>query len=276
MKLYVKYILAGVLCSPWLFADVIDLKDGTRVEGLILAENDDSLEIEVGQNESGTIRRVLIIHSSEVKSWMADKEGRIQRGKGDEVERLDGKAYVEKMMDAAEEEIGKGHYNKGIEQFNAAADLAILNLDDKEPAQQLESLELRELALRLQLAALEGKSESLEKRAKGLEDEVKARRKRLDREIEEYKEDKEDLADERNEQNIQLGQRHKQSDLVQREEELLQRQNILLQQEAEVTKMLNEYDSEQLKTQTQIKLTKERVEEAENKSRLAERNLRRR
>ena len=71
-----KYLYAMMLCVPLLQADFVELRDGRRFEGTILAERSDGIEIQIGQNDAGTIKRVLHIHASEVKSYAADAAGR--------------------------------------------------------------------------------------------------------------------------------------------------------------------------------------------------------
>jgi hypothetical protein len=272
-----------ILCLCWmgvtplfLSADVIALKNGTRIDGKILAENEDSLEIEIGKNETGTIRRVLIIHSSEIASWAADQEGRMLKESGGEVHRLGGTAYIERLLQEAEGEIGEGQYDRGIQQFGEAADLAVSQLDGLAPADKAEALKIRAHALRLQLAALEGKSEWIDKKNDGVVEEMDSARKKLEKEIEELKDAKADFQNEREKENIQLGQRHKQNDLVKREEELLQKQYLFKERQAAVEKGMAEFEKEQVKTKTQIKLVQERVDQAEDDAKAAERELRKR
>lgn len=264
------------MMSLMLCADVIELKDGTRIEGLILAENQDSLEIEIGKNDAGTIRRVLIIHSSEIASWVADQQGRVLRESGAEVNRLGGAAYIERLLRDAEKEIDRGQYDRGIEQFGEAAELAVKHLEAMSTRDKSEALKLRAHALRLQLAALEGKVESIEKRTRGVRGEMEEQEKKLEKEIEDYKKDKADFVEDREKQSIQLGERHKQNDLVKREEELLRKQYLFKERQAAVEKGLAEFEGELIKAQTQIKLTEERVEQAEDDAKAAEREVRRR
>ncbi len=269
---------SAVACvvSSWAVADLVELKNGDRIEGVILSENDDSIEIEVGKNDKGTIRKVLIIHSSEISSWMADQDGRISREKGAEVNRLGGTEYVESLLQKAEDEIAEGNYNQGIKQFGDAADLAVQNLEGLEAHDRTEALKIRAHALRLQLAALEGKSESIEKRTDGIEDEMEEREKELKDDRKKFERDKDDYDDEMSERHVELGQRHKKSDLVTREEELINRQLTYKNQREKVDAYLEEAEKELIMTKTQIKLVEERVEQAEDDVKASERQKTRR
>lgn len=255
-------------------ADVIELKDGSRIEGIILSEHENSLEIEVGQNDRGTIRRVLIIHSSEISSWVADKEGRVLKESGAEVNRLGGTAYVEHLLQKAEQEIKSGNYDRGINQFGDAADLAVKNVEELSPADKAEALKIRAHALRLQLAALEGKCDALDKKTDGVREELSSARKKLDKEIEDFKKDQAAFREDNDKQKIQLGERHKQTDLVKREEELLLKQYLLNERQAAVEKALGDNETEKVKTQTQIKMVEERIDQAEDAVKAAERAAR--
>jgi len=277
MKIRSFYLLfVATLVVSVSVADVVELRDGKRIEGLILAENEDSIEIEVGKNETGTIRQVLIIHASEISSWVADQEGRVSRQKGKEVLRLDGGDYIKRLLKEAGDEMDAGNLNKGIEQYGEAAEIAGRDVDKMEPADQLEALELRAHALRLQLAALEGKSESLEKKSEVMEDQMEEWNKKLEQDIEELKKDKADVTDEQAKDAKQLGQRYKQNDLSLREEKLIQRQKIIRERNAQVDQALADYERDQIKTLTQIKITEEKVDQAEEEAKKAKKALRRR
>lgn len=276
MKLKIVCLCWMGVTPMFLNADVIELKNGTRIDGLILAENEDSLEIEIGKNDTGTIRRVLIIHSSEIASWAADQEGRILKESGGEVHRLGGTAYIEKLLQEAEGQINAGNYDQGIQQFGEAADLSVRQLDGLEPVDKVEALKMRAHALRLQLAALEGKTEYIENRTDGVEEEMKIRKKQLEDDIADFKKDKEKKENETPKYSVELGRRHTQTDLGKREEELLQRQIIMNTQIPKVEAMLANYQNELTKTATQIKLVEERVDQAEKAAKAAERELRKR
>lgn len=275
-KSMIQFVTGAVLGVTLLQADVIELKDGTRIDGRILAENEDSLEIEVRKNETGTIRYVMIIHSSEVSSWVADQEGRISREKGVEVNRLAGTDYVKQLINEANQEIDRGNYDKGIEEFGIAADLATQKLDRLDGQEKVDALKVRAYALKLQLAALEGKEESIEKKTDGVQEEMEEREKELKKDFEDFEQDKEDYQEDFKKNKVQLGERHVKSDLVKREEELEQRRIQFIQTAARVERALAEYAEELIQTRTRIKLAEERVEQAEDDAKDAEKSLRRR
>ncbi|MDF3127891.1 hypothetical protein P0Y35_01650 [Kiritimatiellaeota bacterium B1221] len=258
------YPVVAVMVSSWALADFVELKNGERIEGVILSENDDSIEIEVGKNDNGTIRRVLIIHSSEISSWVADQDGRISREQGAEVNRLGGTEYIESLLQKAEAQIEKGNYNEGIRQFGDAADLAVQNLDGLADHDRTEALKVRAHALRLQLAALEGKAESIEKKSDGIEEEMEDWKEQLEDDIEKYEKDKEDYDDEKTNRHVELGKRHQQSDLVMREEELVKRKMAYNEKRIQVDAYLERSEKDLIKTKTQIKLVEERVDQAED------------
>ena len=269
-------LLCLICLHSFLFADVIDLKDGTRIEGRILSENEDSLEIEIGQNETGTIRRVLIIHSSEVSSWVADGEGRVLKQKNEDVDRLDGKKYIEKLIKDASEEIDQGNFEAGVNQFENAADLAVVDLDKKELSQKVESLSMRELALRLQLSAMEGALDALVFRTDGLQEALEDKQKALEKDISEYRRDKRNQEREIEEESAQLGSRFMKSDLQIRESRLLKRKAELDKEATSVESRLKQTEVEKMKIETKIKLAEHQLERTEDDLKAAERSLRRR
>lgn len=269
-------LLCLICLHSFLFADVIDLKDGTRIEGRILSENEDSLEIEIGQNETGTIRRVLIIHSSEVSSWVADGEGRVLKQKNEDVDRLDGKKYIEKLIKDASEEIDQGNFEAGVNQFEKAADLAVVDLDKKELSQKVESLSMRELALRLQLSAMEGALDALVFRTDGLQEALEDKQKALEKDISEYRRDKRNQEREIEEESAQLGSRFMKSDLQIRESRLLKRKAELDKEATSVESRLKQTEVEKMKIETKIKLAEHQLERTEDDLKAAERSLRRR
>ena len=269
-------LLCLICLHSFLFADVIDLKDGTRIEGRILSENEDSLEIEIGQNETGTIRRVLIIHSSEVSSWVADGEGRVLKQKNEDVDRLDGKKYIEKLIKDASEEIDQGNFEAGVNQFENAADLAVVDLDKKELSQKVESLSMRELALRLQLSAMEGAMDALVFRTDGLQEALEDKQKALEKDISEYRRDKRNQEREIEEESAQLGSRFMKSDLQIRESRLLKRKAELDKEATSVESRLKQTEVEKMKIETKIKLAEHQLERTEDDLKAAERSLRRR
>lgn len=269
-------LLCLICLHSFLFADVIDLKDGTRIEGRILSENEDSLEIEIGQNETGTIRRVLIIHSSEVSSWVADGEGRVLKQKNEDVDRLDGKKYIEKLIKDASEEIDQGNFEAGVNQFENAADLAVVDLDKKELSQKVESLSMRELALRLQLSAMEGALDALVFRTDGLQEALEDKQKALEKDISEYRRDKRNQEREIEEESPQLGSRFMKSDLQIRESRLLKRKAELDKEATSVESRLKQTEVEKMKIETKIKLAEHQLERTEDDLKAAERSLRRR
>ena len=269
-------LLCLICLHSFLFADVIDLKDGTRIEGRILSENEDSLEIEIGQNETGTIRRVLIIHSSEVSSWVADGEGRVLKQKNEDVDRLDGKKYIEKLIKDASEEIDQGNFEAGVNQFEKAADLAVVDLDKKELSQKVESLSMRELALRLQLSAMEGAMDALVFRTDGLQEALEDKQKALEKDISEYRRDKRNQEREIEEESAQLGSRFMKSDLQIRESRLLKRKAELDKEATSVESRLKQTEVEKMKIETKIKLAEHQLERTEDDLKAAERSLRRR
>lgn len=274
--------------KPWLFsvvmlalvpcrapADIVELQDGTRIEGTILAENPDSIEIQVGANETGTIRRVLIIDSSEIRTWMADAAGRLPESGAGQVTRLGGTAYIDKLISEAQKKIDGLEYDAGIREFGEAADVASRDLEKLDAGERLQMLELKAYALRLQLAALEGKEEMLEDSTEGVEDKLDGMQRDLDRDRRDYENDLE-VYREQQEQNryTQIGSRRRQSELDVRAKDLERRQQSLASLRQRSLTRLQQMQQELAQTTMQIELAEERVDRAEDEVKSAERAAR--
>lgn len=263
--------------TSWISADMVELLDGTRIEGKILAENENSIEIEIGTNAKGTIRRVLIIDSTEIRTWMADREGRTTKAPVNEVNRLSGSVYVNRLITEAQRKIDLKQYDEGIEEFGQAAELAGNELEKLPVDEQAEMLGVKAYALRLQLAALEGKENALQSNAKKTEERLEEMKKGYEDDLKQWEEDKKDydrqLAEKRH---VGLGTRRKDSTIDLRKQELDRR-------EVQLTGLINRNDVFQAElqkdlrqTQMQIGLAKERVDRAEDEAKDAEKRARKR
>jgi len=257
-------------------ADYVELKNGTRIDGRILAENDDGLEIEVGANEAGTIRRVLIIHSSEIATWAADAEGRIARKEEATVTRLTGTDYVKRLLAEAEKKINDRKFDEGIGEFQAAAEIATRNLDDLEGGEKVEALKIRAHALRLAQAGLEGKLDLIESQTEGVEEDLKDRMDKWEDDWDQLRDEKRDAERDTRRRKVELGSRRETNDFVEREEELKIRKARLDREIATLGPRLQEYEVMRVQTEAQIEMVKERVDQAEEEAKDAERVYRRR
>ena len=257
-------------------ADYIQLKDGNRIEGRILAENEDGLEIQVGANEAGTIRRVLIIHSSEISTWAADAEGRVTRKEEKTVTRLAGSDYVKRLLDDAEALIDQRKFDEGVAGFEGAAEIATRHLDDLADEDKVEALKLRAHALRLALAALVGKLDTIKSHAEGLKETMEARKDQWEEARDALEDDKSRAEREERRRRVELGSRRSIDEFEQREEELKIRKERLDRQEEELTGRLRALDELYVQTEAKIELVKERVDRAEDEVKDVERALRRR
>jgi hypothetical protein len=259
-----------------LHADVVELQDGTRIEGTILAENPDSIEIEIGANERGTIRRVLIIDASEIRTWMADKANRSTQRNAGEVNRLGSREYIERLIREAQQKTEAGELDAGIEAFGHAADLAAQDIESMEPAKQVELMELRAHATRLQLAALKGKEHMLEESVDGVEDKLEDMQKDLERDIEEYRRDlsrhQEAIIDD---PESRFGSSAMKAELDRREEELKRRQTEFVSLRQRTLERLRQKEEELAQTVMRMELAEERVDKAEDDAKRVERSLRR-
>jgi hypothetical protein len=278
MKLFL--VVCSLLLTVPLFADKVELRDGTLFEGTILTENPDSIEIEIGRNDRGTIRRVLIIHASEIKTWESDSPRTSSAEEGTEEETgmvaVAGVDHVGRMLREAEAKLRDRQVDEGIQLFGQAADTAVDGINRLEPEAKVEALNLRAHALRLQLAALEGKVTILEGQSKSVQDDLDSRKQRLSRDTDTLTRDRADFNGERGSGSVDLRTRKAHNELVAREEELDRRRAALEQEQAAVGTRVRELEIEQLRTQNQMEIVKERAEQAQNNARTSERNLRRR
>lgn len=258
------------------FADKVELRDGTVIEGLILAENPDSIDIEIGSNERGTIRRILRIHASEISSWSSDSP----RTPGEDgvagMTPSSGAEHVERMLREAEALMQAHRLDEGIAAFGQAADASVGNLEALAPAEKVQALKLRAHALRLQLAAMEGKVAILGSRTKSAQDDLNERRREFDQDVVQLDRDKADFNRNRPSGSVDIRTRQAHNELVSREEELKRRREMLTREQDSVGIRARELEAERVRTLTQMDLVKERVDRAEDEARSAERSLRRR
>jgi predicted nucleic acid-binding Zn-ribbon protein len=276
MRISVCLIFSALVLS-WVRADVVELRDGSRIEGRILNEKEDGLELEIGSNPAGTIRRVLIIHSSEIKSYSADAEGRISRPDGADVTRLSGKDYVERILREAEGKVAAKDFDGAIVQFQQAADIAGQEVTAATPEQNVEGFEQRAHSLRLLLAALEGKIEFLESRTEGVQESMDEQRKKVEGDWEKLQTEIAAAKQENETQRrTELGQLRPKDNFAQREADLRIQIGLLQQRQLEVGEAMRRYEEERIKTEAQIKLVTERSKKAESDARTARTELRRR
>ncbi len=257
-------------------ADVVELKDGTRIEGIILSETQNSLEIQIGSNPAGTIRRVLVIDASEIKSWLADAGGRVSKESG-EVLRLEGNAYVERLIREAEIKVGEKDFDAAIRQFQEAAEIAARDIDVADTEDKVNALELRVHAYRLLVATLEGKTDMLDARIKegnaGYRDERRALEKEWTDLQAEIAENKKRLEEARK---AELGTRHLPTDLQGREDNLRRRIRDLHVREQNLAEQTRVFEAERIKTTAEKRLAEERVAQAQAVARKARSDLRKR
>lgn len=267
--------VAAIAFGTVVQADYIQLKNGTRVDGRILAENEDGLEIEVGANEAGTIRRVLIIHSSEIATWAADQEGRIAKAERKTVNRLAGKDYVKRLLAEAERKIDLRQFDQGIEEFQQAAEISTQNLDQLEGIEKVDALNLRAHALRLALAALEGKVELIDNQTEGVKDELEDRKdkwekdwKQLQDEIRDYYQRREGT------RRVELGSKRGKNDFVEREKDLRLEKGSIDHAIRTVGVQVEELERMKVEVEAKIKLVEERIDQAEDEAKDAQREAR--
>jgi hypothetical protein len=272
------FVLLGAVClaCPILRADVVELKDGTRIEGLILSETASSLEIQIGANPAGTIRRVLQIDASEIRSYVADAEGRVRNDPRD-VLRLEGNAYLERLIRDAEIKVSEKDFPAAIRQFQEVAELAGRDDGPADTEDKVHALELRAHACRLLLATYEGKVEMLETRIKGDGVQVKAEKKELEKKWEELQDEiAADKKEREGARRAELGARHFVTDLQKREDELRARISAVVRREQEIAEQNKAFDEERIKTEAEIRLTEERVKQAESSAKNARAALKKR
>ncbi len=268
--------VAAFAVSSVLRADYVELKSGTRIEGRILAENADGLEIEVGANEAGTIRRVLIIHSSEISTWAADSRKRVPEKDRQTVNRLAGSDYVKRLLAEAERKVDDRKFDMGILEFQQAAEIATQNLDELQGEEKLAALNLRAHALRLAVAALEGKVELIENETDGVKEELEERKDKWERDWDQLQDEIKEYQRRGGTKRVELGSRRSTNDFVQREEELRIEKGSIDHAIRTVGVRVEELERMKVEAEAKIKLLEERVDQAEDEAKEAEREARRR
>ncbi|MDA3874391.1 MAG: hypothetical protein PF795_10595 [Kiritimatiellae bacterium] len=258
------------------FADKVELRDGTVIEGSILAENPDSIEIEVGSNEQGTIHRILRIHASEISSWSSDSPRTAGADDSEGMIPVSGVEHVERMLRDAEALMQARRLDEGIAAFGQAADASVGNLDALEPDEKAKALKMRAHALRLQLAAMEGKVAVLENQTEGVQDELKKRAEALKREDARLASDFANFNQGSQSGGVDLRSRQAHNELVSRQEALERRRHLLTREQDSIGTRVREIEAERVRTLTQMDLVEERVDRAEDDARTAERRIRRR
>ncbi|MEX2606315.1 MAG: hypothetical protein WD708_03135 [Kiritimatiellia bacterium] len=271
----ILYVCACLLAGAG-FADKVELRDGTVIEGSILAENPDSIEIEIGSNEQGTIQRILRIHASEISSWSSDSPRTAEDDGDGGMTPVSGAEHVERMLREAEDLMRARRLDEGIAAFGQAADAAIGNVDTLGPVEKAEALKLRAHALRLQLAAMDGKVAVLKTRTEGVQDELDNRSRQLKRDEERYAQDRSDFNRERQSGGVDIRSRQAQKELDSRLEDLERRRLLLTREQDTIGTRIRELEAERVRTLTQMELVKERVDRAEDDAKAAVRNARRR
>jgi len=275
--MHVKYTTLILCCLSFGKADYIELRDGRRLEGIILEEKPEALTIEVGRNPEGTIRQVLIVHASEIRSWAADEARRTLEEDGAPVERMNAKEYVERRLREAEQLVGRKEYDAAINRFQDAADLVVQEVPDQTPAQRVEALELRVHALRLLGAALDGKLRHLDLLARGGEQELRVERDRLEREWKELEADKRlDQQQREASRRIEIGHRATRESFAERETNLRSQIARLNQRETQSVEFYRQIESEKVRTESLRNLNRERISQADTQAREARRLLLRR
>ena len=277
MKWTICLPILVALSQASLLADVVELVDGTRIEGTILAENADSIEIEIGTNAAGTIRRVLIIDAREIRTWMANKEGPRASREPQQVQRSGSKEYIERLILEAQREIDVLNYDAGIAEFGQAAELAVKDVESLPLRDQSEMFNLHAHAFRMQLAALEGKENMLEERTKTLEDKVEEVQKQFEEEMKQFEDDKKDYEDKVGKiKHGELGTRRKINEIQEREQQLKIKEGRVVAFQNQSLLQIDQMEKDLLQTQMQIELTKERVDRAEDEAKRAEKASRKR
>ncbi len=270
------FYMRACLSAGLLLADKVELRDGTVIEGTILVENPESIDIEIGSNENKTIQRILRIHASEISSWSSNTPRTVGLEGDGGLTLVSGSEQVERMLREADAMVQDRRLDEGIAAFGQAADASIGNLDSLGPLEKSGALKVRAHALRLQLAAMEGKVAVLENQTKGVQKELDKRWEKLEREEAQLDRDKSDFNRERQSGGVDLRTRQAQNELVSRQE-TLERQRLLLTREQDtVGSRVRELEGDRVRTLTQIELVKERVDRTEDDARAAERSLRRR
>lgn len=259
-------------------ADFVELRDGRRLEGRILEERPDAIHIEVGSNPEGTIRQVLFIHASEVRSW-ASSEPR-SRPDSEDVEegpRFNSREHVEQLLRDGERAVGGKAYDTAIALFQDAADLAVQERPEMTPESRVEGLDLRVHALRLMLAALDGKLSHLQMLSRGSSEDIQTERRRLQREWEELQgEIQQDRRRREELRRVEIGHRASRVNFADRERELQEQIALLNQRESQYSDFQRRLEEETVRTQSQRRLVQERINQATVVAREARRELQRR
>jgi|GEM_PF-1051933 len=258
-------------------ADMVELRDGKRVHGTILNEAVDHIEIQVGANPEGTIRRVLVIDFTEIKTWKQEsrRTGTGEAPEEDVIQATVGTEYIERLLRRAENEVTELNFDEAIQQFEFASDEAVRNLKDLEPAEKAEALDMQVHALKLLLIALEQKRVFLTDTAEGMGDRLEERQNQLAREWGALQQEKKDLEKKDGEMR-ELGGYRKNEELAQRAESIRYEINRLKKKKELSRRYARELEGEQAKNDAKIRLVAERLERAEDEAKDAERAARRR
>jgi len=274
MNRFLICVLFYSLGGHFLLADVVELQDGTRIEGTILAENPDSIEIQVGSNEAGTIRRVLIIDASEIRTWMADAARRTSGREENAVRHLDGKAYVEKLLSEAQLKIDRKDFTSGIREFGQAAEVAGKDVDKLDPADRVGMLRLKVNAYRLQLAALKGNENYLSESIDVLEDRLDELEDAYEDDVDKYEEAKSTMEVELDPTRQEIGQRFTQDDLARLEQNMAQRTRQYRAARKTLRDNIADLKRQILETEMSMELSEEYEDQASDELKTAERSRR--
>lgn len=247
--------------------DFVQLRDGRRIEGVILEERPDAILLQTQRNEAGTIRQVLIISASEISTWSGPSAAETAEENGSSAETFftaqSGTAYVEGVLREAEAFVLQKEFDAALERFQRAADSAGEGLEHLNPHQRAEALDLRAHALRLLGAALDGKMDHLDMLAGGREELLRAEQRRLRREWDQLQSE---ILRERqrrdSERRVELGRRHTLAQLEARESDLRAQIDLLNIRETQSADFQQRIEEERVKTEAHRRLNRERIQQA--------------
>jgi len=267
-------LLFTALLSP--AADVVELRDGRRLQGTLVRENSEGLEIEVGRNEAGTIRQILAIDASEIRSWsVGSREG--DREAGAELQQvMSGADEVEELIEKAVAAVRARNLDQAISLYRQAAGAARSDLDSDPTPERAERLSLHAHALRMQRTAMNSKVEDLSSREESLQNRLEERKREWQRDSDRLERDRREFESRREREGVTLRTRQEQSELNAREEELEQRRLEIRRDERTLERHVDEVEQELRQLRAEMDLLQERIRRAENEARTAEREARRR
>lgn len=278
-----KCLLVVLMATAFLSvarADYVELKDGRRVQGVILRETNSHIEIRISQNEAGTIRQILSIDLSEIKSWAADEGKRVASGALDEKElnRLQGEEYLNALIRSAETAVSERDFDTARKRLHEVVELTVTDIESVKSDEDLRAFDTRAHAYKLLVATLEGKENLLEVYIKEGEERIKSEEDMVDERIKAFRDKKAEIEKARKGSgNVKSTLGRSEMRALQKEEEiLLERVELVRNQHLRMKEQMKLWKEEIIALQAEATLMDERADKAKDDAKSAARILKNR